>query len=217
MEVERTLNKTKLYQLIQNLSVFKSPHTKYLLIFFLQTKEDGSTPSQILNNILNRDISSNSVHSENICSDCVSLCAEYEEIEQRLVEIRLDVIRKFNKTAIKWNLTPVDVEDDEIIDDDEFHEVINGKPSNDVYVSNPDCEIKFYQSNAMNENLSQIQIINSNGEMEDIVVEDYEENEDDAINEDDGETREDNESLKQEYFDEESENMVEIITENGKW
>lgn len=143
----------------------------------------------------------------------MSLCAEYGEIEQRLLEIRLDVIKKFNRTAKKWGLTPVEIEDDEIIDDEaEFNETIHER-SEPIQESNTECAVTYYQNEIMNENLSQIQIINSNGEMEDIVVEDYG---DDAIHEDDCETMDDSENVKQEYFEEESGNMVEIVTENGK-
>lgn len=148
-------------------------------------------------------------------------------MEQRLIEIRLNLIKKYNETAFKYNIPPIEIEEDGI---DEMKDIIENTSNTDFSTNTEDMGINIISIEAPIEcktelesailppNVSEIQLISGQRDVEgDIVVEDY--NMDRVSLElcnDSQDSIEHRDGVTQEYFDEESENMEEIVIENGK-
>lgn len=184
-------------------------------LFKEKTSLNETPPSYILSSILNRRIDASTSHSSSICRKCFKLCCEFEDVEHRLLEIRLELIRQYNKTAEKFSLRPIELEDDEIdisFDDDDVDDQIT------LEIVKP-AEKHPTDSNTTDQLAeSQELIILQAGDP--MIDEEYrEENVNDLVEEatvDEGEvslpTIQMSLQMKEEYFQEE--NMVEIIADD---
>lgn len=60
--------------------------------------------------ILGIDIKPLSVHSTSVCEPCRKAVNEYDEHEMRLSELKVEIISNYNRTIVKYNGIPIEVE-----------------------------------------------------------------------------------------------------------
>uniref|UniRef100_A0A8D8UDC0 ZAD domain-containing protein n=1 Tax=Cacopsylla melanoneura TaxID=428564 RepID=A0A8D8UDC0_9HEMI len=53
---------------------------------------------QVLSSVLNVDLKENSIHSVVICKKCYKVCNEVDEIQDRLEELKKDLVANYEKT-----------------------------------------------------------------------------------------------------------------------
>jgi Zinc-finger associated domain (zf-AD). len=53
---------------------------------------------EILSTVLNTDLKENSVHSVVICKKCYKVCNDIDEIQERLEELKKDIVASYEKT-----------------------------------------------------------------------------------------------------------------------
>ncbi|KAI5737650.1 hypothetical protein M8J76_015387 [Diaphorina citri] len=58
---------------------------------------------EILSTVLNTDLKENSVHSVVICKKCYKVCNDIDEIQERLEELKKDIVASYEKTLRKQN------------------------------------------------------------------------------------------------------------------
>ncbi|KAI5704995.1 hypothetical protein M8J75_010858 [Diaphorina citri] len=58
---------------------------------------------EILSTVLNADLKENSVHSVVICKKCYKVCNDIDEIQERLEELKKDIVASYEKTLRKQN------------------------------------------------------------------------------------------------------------------
>uniref|UniRef100_A0A8D8Q189 Zinc finger protein 484 n=1 Tax=Cacopsylla melanoneura TaxID=428564 RepID=A0A8D8Q189_9HEMI len=58
---------------------------------------------QVLSSVLNVDLKENSIHSVVICKKCYKVCNEVDEIQDRLEELKKDLVANYEKTLRKQN------------------------------------------------------------------------------------------------------------------
>lgn len=82
----------------------KSPK---LILFNIFPQTKAVPIADTLSTILRQRIESDTAHTRYICKKCKKLCAEHEELSNRLHRIELEIIQNFNSTATKYGINPV--------------------------------------------------------------------------------------------------------------
>ncbi|XP_026477455.1 zinc finger and SCAN domain-containing protein 12-like [Ctenocephalides felis] len=84
--------------------------------------------------ILGIDIKPLSVHSTSVCEPCRKAVNEYDEHEMRLSELKVEIISNYNRTIVKYNGIPIEVEHEvEVLEySDDDNEEQNFNQYNDI-------------------------------------------------------------------------------------
>lgn len=70
-----------------------------------------------MSQVLGKEINEESVHSLLICKKCFKLFDEVDELEQRLIEIKLELVGNYQKSVLKNKNGEQDTEGDKVHDD----------------------------------------------------------------------------------------------------
>ncbi|XP_053684900.1 zinc finger protein 436-like [Sabethes cyaneus] len=99
--LKEPLEETIHYCYVCNTAVSSTINNLRQLFPAISEDDDSLTPATVLANILQFDITPELSHSQVLCTDCNSLCDEYQQLLDRLDSIKLQLTVSYNSTVTK--------------------------------------------------------------------------------------------------------------------